>query len=97
MSRHISEEGRTRPARRRPLDADGCRQCSEEEFQRYRRGFGFIMGCILTEVMHRIYPEHLELEPKRHARQIGYFSTTTHPSGSAYLRDAFPQGLSHLG
>ena len=40
-------------------------ECSDEEFQRYRRGFGYIMGYMLTEVMNPIYAEHPDLKPEQ--------------------------------
>ena len=40
-------------------------ECSDEEFQRYRRGFSYIMGYMLTEVMNPIYAEHPELKPEQ--------------------------------
>jgi len=40
-------------------------ECSDDEFQRYRRGFGYIMGYMLTEVMNPIYAEHPELKPEQ--------------------------------
>ncbi len=50
------------------LDAQLSRirsQCSDEEFQRYRRGFGYIMGYMLIEVMNPIYAEHPDLKPEQ--------------------------------
>jgi len=38
-------------------------QCSEAEFLRFRRGFGYVLGCILTETMIPIYGEHPDLRP----------------------------------
>ena len=37
---------------------------SDEEFQRYRQGFGRIMGNMLTEVLNPIYAEHPSLKPE---------------------------------
>ncbi len=39
-------------------------QCSEEEFQAYRRAIGGIMGAILLDVMNPIYKEHPLTKPK---------------------------------
>lgn len=39
-------------------------QCSEEQVVAYRRGFGYVMGYMLTEIMNPIYAEHPELKPK---------------------------------
>ena len=40
-------------------------QCPEEEFQRYRRGFGQVLGYMLTEIMNPIYAEHPDLKPEQ--------------------------------
>ena len=32
-------------------------QCSDEEFQRYRRGFGQVLGHMLTEIQNSLYVE----------------------------------------
>ena len=40
-------------------------ECSDEEFKRYRLGFGYIMGYMLTEVLNPIYAEHPELKPEQ--------------------------------
>ncbi len=40
-------------------------QCSDEEFQRYRRGFGSVLGHMLTEIMNPIYAEHPDLKPEQ--------------------------------
>jgi hypothetical protein len=39
-------------------------QCSEEEFARIRRGFGYVPGYMLTDIMMPIYSEHPDLKPK---------------------------------
>jgi hypothetical protein len=38
-------------------------QCTEEEFQAYRRGAGRVMGYAYTDVMTPIYQEHPDLKP----------------------------------
>ena len=38
-------------------------QCSEEEFQAYRKAAGFVMGYIYTDVVASLYKEHPDLEP----------------------------------
>jgi hypothetical protein len=40
-------------------------QCSDEEFQRYRRGFGYVLGYMFTEIMTPIYAEHPDLKPEQ--------------------------------
>jgi hypothetical protein len=40
-------------------------QCSDDEFQQYRRGFGYVLGYMLTEIMNPIYAEHPELKPEQ--------------------------------
>jgi len=40
-------------------------QCSEEEFQRYLRGFGYVLGYMFTEIMTPIYAEHPDLKPEQ--------------------------------
>jgi len=40
-------------------------QCSDEEFQQYRRGFGYVLGYMLTEIMNPIYLEHPDLKPEQ--------------------------------
>ena len=40
-------------------------QCSEEEFQRYLRGFGYVLGYMFTEIMTPIYVEHPDLKPEQ--------------------------------
>ena len=40
-------------------------QCSEEEFQRYRRGFGYVLGYMLTEILNPLYAEYPELKPEQ--------------------------------
>jgi hypothetical protein len=39
-------------------------QCSDEEFQGYRRGFGYVLGYLFTEIMTPIYAEHPDLKPE---------------------------------
>lgn len=39
-------------------------KCSEEEFIKYRKGTGYVMGYLQTEFMNPIYEEHPELMPK---------------------------------
>jgi hypothetical protein len=38
---------------------------SDEEFTRYRRGAGEVLGTILTEVLNPIYFQHPDLKPKK--------------------------------
>jgi hypothetical protein len=38
--------------------------CPDEEFQRYRQGFGYVMGYMLTEILNPIYGEHPGLKPE---------------------------------
>ena len=38
-------------------------KCTHEEFQNYRRGAGFVIGYIYTEVLAKIYHKHPQLEP----------------------------------
>jgi hypothetical protein len=38
-------------------------RCSEEEFSRYRRAVGAILGEILLEVMNPLYARHPNLKP----------------------------------
>jgi hypothetical protein len=40
------------------------RNCSDEEFKRYRKAIGYIMGYMLTAVMNPIFEEHPELRPE---------------------------------
>lgn len=40
-------------------------QCSEEEFRRYRRSFGYVLGYMLTEILNPLYDEHPELKPEQ--------------------------------
>jgi hypothetical protein len=40
-------------------------QCSEEEFQRYLRGFGYVLGYMFTEITTLIYAEHPDLKPEQ--------------------------------
>ncbi len=40
-------------------------QCSDEEFQRYLRGFGYVLGYMFTEIMTPIYAEHPDLKPEQ--------------------------------
>ena len=69
MNRTLAEETSLlmlRPSAK--LDAQLLRiksQCSDKEFQQYRRGFGRITGYMLTEVMNRIYAEHPDLQPEQ--------------------------------
>lgn len=37
--------------------------CSNEEFEKYRRAAGFVMGYIYTDVVAPLYHKHPELEP----------------------------------
>ncbi len=37
--------------------------CSEDEFQVYRKGIGYVMGYMFTEIMTPIYNEHPDLKP----------------------------------
>ncbi|MCH8544190.1 MAG: hypothetical protein LAT61_11515 [Alcanivorax sp.] len=37
--------------------------CSNEEFEEYRRAAGFVMGYIYTDVVAPLYHRHPELEP----------------------------------
>lgn len=37
--------------------------CSDEEFQAYRKGVGMVMGYIYTDVLAVIYNKHPVLEP----------------------------------
>jgi hypothetical protein len=41
-------------------------KCSEEEFKIYRRGVGYILGNISTEVLNELYKEHPHLKPKEY-------------------------------
>ena len=41
--------------------------CSDEEFRILRRGFGRVMGHLLTDILNLIYAEHPQLLP----RQLG--------------------------
>jgi hypothetical protein len=38
-------------------------QLDVNEFDKYRRGFGQVMGALLTELVNPIYSEHPELKP----------------------------------
>lgn len=38
-------------------------RCSEEEFAKYRKAAGFVMGYIYTEVVAPLHHKHPELEP----------------------------------
>jgi hypothetical protein len=38
-------------------------ECTDEEFQVYRKAAGFVMGYIYTDVVAPLYKEHPELEP----------------------------------
>jgi hypothetical protein len=38
-------------------------QLDATEFQKYRRGFGEVMGALLIEVVNPIYSEHPNLKP----------------------------------
>lgn len=38
-------------------------QLDTAEFHKYRRGFGEVMGALLTEVVNPIYSEHPNLKP----------------------------------
>ena len=40
------------------------KECSEEEFLRYRKGTGLAMGYLYTEVIMPILKEHPDLEPE---------------------------------
>jgi len=37
--------------------------CSNEEFEKYRKAAGFVMGYIYTDVVAPLYHKHPELEP----------------------------------
>ena len=39
-------------------------QCSEKEFQSYRKAAGKVMGEILLEILNPVFKEHPELKPK---------------------------------
>jgi len=39
-------------------------QCTEKEFQSYRKAAGRVMGEILLEILNPIFKEHPELKPK---------------------------------
>lgn len=39
-------------------------KCTDEEFQKYRKGTGFVMGYLYTEVLAKIYRKHPQLEPR---------------------------------
>jgi hypothetical protein len=39
-------------------------QCSTEDFEKYRRAIGYIMGEMLIRVMNPLYIENPELKPK---------------------------------
>jgi hypothetical protein len=39
-------------------------ECSDEEFRKYRRGTGFAMGYLYTDVIMPILKEHPDLEPE---------------------------------
>ena len=38
-------------------------RCTDEEFQKYRKGAGFVMGYLYTEVLAKLYHKHPHLEP----------------------------------
>jgi hypothetical protein len=38
-------------------------QLDAAEFSKYRRGFGQVMGALLTEIVNPIYSEHPDLKP----------------------------------
>ena len=38
--------------------------CSNEEFEKYRKASGVVLGNILLEIMNPIYKEHPDLKPK---------------------------------
>lgn len=38
--------------------------CPPDEFQRYRRAVGIVMGEILLQVMNPLYAQHPEIKPK---------------------------------
>lgn len=38
-------------------------RCSEEDFKKYRRAVGAVMGEILLEILNPMYVEHPELKP----------------------------------
>jgi hypothetical protein len=39
-------------------------RCSDEEFRRYRKAAGVVMGYIYTDVVAPLYRQHPELEPE---------------------------------
>lgn len=38
-------------------------QCSQDEFEKYRKAAGFVLGYIYTDVLRPIYRDHPDLEP----------------------------------
>ena len=38
-------------------------QAEEDEFRRYRRAIGQVMGVMLSEVMNPLYAEHPDIKP----------------------------------
>ena len=40
------------------------KNCSEEDFERYRKAAGKVLGEMLLEIMNPIYEEHPDLRPK---------------------------------
>ena len=41
-------------------------RCSTEEFEKYRRGVGYILAYIATEVLNPIYRAHPDIEPEEY-------------------------------
>jgi hypothetical protein len=38
--------------------------CSNDEFEKYRKASGIVLGNVLLEIMNPIYKEHPDLKPK---------------------------------
>lgn len=38
-------------------------KCNDDEFQKYRKSAGFVMGYLYTDVLAKIYHKHPDLEP----------------------------------
>ena len=40
-------------------------ECSEDDFRKFRKGIGYVLGYLYTEVMDPIYREHPQLRPQQ--------------------------------